>query len=106
MSNFKNFDRSNYIDSPKQASEYLQLMLDENGLDGFYKALGDVAKARGMSFVAGAAGLSRESLYKALSVKGNPNFKTVIKTLNALDINIGFNLISKPRFDNQNIEVA
>jgi probable addiction module antidote protein len=90
MNNFKKFDRSDYINSPEQASEYLQLMLDENGLDGFYKALGDVAKAKGMSDIAKTTGVGRESLYKSLSNKGNPNFSTVVKTLEALDMSITF----------------
>ena len=90
MTKFKTFDRSDYIKDAKQASKYMQLMLDENGIEGFYKALGDVAKAKGMSKIAKTTGLGRESLYKALSTKGNPNFSTVLKTLNALDINISF----------------
>ena len=71
-------------------SDYLQVMLDENGLEGFYKALGDVAKAKGMDKVSKATELGRESLYKSLSVNGNPNFSTVMKTLKALDVNIHF----------------
>lgn len=90
MNNFKTFDRSDYINNNEQASEYLQLMLDENGLEGFYKALGDIAKAQGMSKIAKTTGLGRESLYKSLSVDGNPNFNTVMKTLQALNIDIHF----------------
>ncbi len=90
MGDFKTFDRSDYINDSKQASEYLQLMLDENGLEGFYKALGDVAKAKGMTKIAKATGLGRESLYKSLSVDGNPNFNTVMKTLKTFNIDIHF----------------
>jgi probable addiction module antidote protein len=51
-------------------------------------ALGDVARARGMSKIAKAAGLGRESLYKALSAEGNPEFATVLKVLSSLGLKL------------------
>ncbi len=90
MTKFSKFDRSDYINSPEQASEYLQVMFNENGLEGFYKALGDVAKAKGMSNISEETKLGRESLYKALSENGNPKFSTVAKTLESLNINMKF----------------
>ena len=90
MAIFKKFDPSNYIKDDKQANEYLQLMLEENGVEGFLRALGHVAKAKGMSQIAKDTGLGRESLYKALSSEGNPQFDTVLKTLNSLGIGIHF----------------
>ncbi len=90
MTKFKDFDRSEYIKDPKQASEYLEIMLKENGTEGFYQALGDIAKAKGMSDISKKVGVGRESLYKSLSKKGNPNFNTIIQTLKSLNIDINF----------------
>ena len=95
MTTFSKFEPSDYIKSDEYAREYLKTMLDENGVEGFLRALGHIAKAKGMSKVAKATGLGREGLYKALSVKGNPNFNTVIKTLNALNISIEFKSSAK-----------
>lgn len=90
MSKFSKFDPSDYIKDDEQASEYLKLMLDENGVEGFLRALGHIARAKGMSNIAKETGLGRENLYKALSENGNPNFSTVVKTLNALDVELNF----------------
>ena len=86
----KKFDPSEYIKTPEQASDYIQVMLDENGTQGFYDALGHVAKAKGIGKVATKAGLGRESLYKSLSKNGNPNFDTVMRVLKSLNIAIKF----------------
>ena len=55
---------------------------------GIAKALGDIARAKGMSQVAKDAGLSRESLYRALSTEGNPSFATVLKVTRALGVKL------------------
>ena len=67
---------------------YLDAWLTETAEDvtGIARALGDVARAKGMSSVARDAGLSRESLYKALSESGNPSFATVLKVAKALGV--------------------
>lgn len=90
MNKFNKFEPSNYIQNDNQANEYLQTMLEENGIEGFLRALGHIAKAKGMSKISQETGLGRESLYKSLSEDGNPKFDTVLKTLNALDIDIKF----------------
>lgn len=90
MTTFSKFDPSDYIKSDEHAREYLKTMLNENGVEGFLRALGHIAKAQGMGDIAKKTGLGRESLYKSLSDTGNPNFKTVIKTLNALELDIDF----------------
>lgn len=59
-----------------------------NDVAGIARALGDVARAKGMSQVAKDAGLSRESLYKALSADGNPSFATVTKVMRALGVRL------------------
>ncbi|WP_246212130.1 addiction module antidote protein [Usitatibacter palustris] len=69
---------------------YLEASLQEADGDAALvaKALGDIARARGMSQVAREAGLSRESLYKALSGDRNPDFETVLRVMNALGIKL------------------
>ena len=78
------FDASEFLDSPEIMQEYLQVMLEENGIEGFQKALGDVAKAQGMAKIAKKANLSRQNLYKALSADSAPKFETIKKVVEAL----------------------
>ncbi len=69
---------------------YLDAWLEETPEDaaGIAKALGDIARAKGMAQVAKEAGLSRESLYRILSADGNPSFATVLKVARALGIRL------------------
>jgi probable addiction module antidote protein len=69
---------------------YLDAWLAEAPDDaaGIARALGDIARARGMAHVARATGLSRESLYRALSADGNPSFATVLKVTKALGLRL------------------
>ena len=69
---------------------YLQACLDEAKGDAAFiaKALGDIARARGMWQVARDAGLSRESLYKALSGERSPDFDTILKVVHALGLRL------------------
>jgi probable addiction module antidote protein len=69
---------------------YLDAWLEEAPEDaaGIARALGDIARAKGMTQVAKATGLSRESLYRALSVGGNPSFATVLKVTRALGVKL------------------
>lgn len=69
---------------------YLQACMDEAGDDAAFiaAALGDIARARGMTQLARDTGLGRESLYKALSGEGNPSFDTILKVMSALGIKL------------------
>jgi len=67
---------------------YLEAALDEDDAAVVAAALGDIARARGMTHVARDAGLGRESLYKALSSGGNPEFATVLKVVRALGLRL------------------
>lgn len=69
---------------------YLDAWLEEahDDASGIAKALGDIARAKGMSQVAKDAGLSRERLYRALSAEGNPSFATVLKVTRALGVKL------------------
>ena len=72
------------------SAPYLDAWLDEapDDAQGIARALGDIARAKGMTQVAKDAGLSRESLYKALSADGNPSFATVLKVARALGVKL------------------
>ena len=86
----KPFDVADYLDSPELMAAYLEAAIDESGGDPavIAKALGDIARAQGMSRIAGSTGMSRESLYKALSGRRNPEFGTVLRVLTALGLSL------------------
>jgi probable addiction module antidote protein len=83
---FTDWDAVQELKSEKDIALYFEACLDDDPGDGslIRAALGDIARARGMSFVARETGLARESLYKALSPEGNPEFTTVMKVIKAL----------------------
>jgi probable addiction module antidote protein len=76
--------------TPEEMAAYLDAWLTEAPDDapGIARALGDIARAKGMAEVARAAGLGRESLYKALSDSGNPSFATILKVAKALGLRL------------------
>jgi probable addiction module antidote protein len=80
------FDAADYLDTPDAVGVYLDDILESGDASLIAHALGVVARARGMSKVAKKAGLTRESLYKALSADGNPEFATVLRVMKALDL--------------------
>ena len=79
-----------HLRTPEEMAAYLEAcMEDANGDAAFIaKALGDIARAKGMTQVALDAGLSRESLYKALSGERSPGFDTILKVVNALGLKL------------------
>ena len=88
MMNLKKFDVVDFLDSDEALVEYLNVALEENDPKYFAKALGNVARAKGMSSVSEATGLGRQSLYRALSDDGNPRIDTLFRVLDALDIRL------------------
>jgi probable addiction module antidote protein len=84
------YDVAEHLRTPEEMAAYLEACLEEAGGDAasIAKALGDIARAKGMSQVASDAGLSRESLYKALSGERIPNFDTILKVVNALGLKL------------------
>jgi len=84
------YDVAAQLRTPEEMAAYLDAWLDEFPDDaaGMARALGDIARAKGMTQVARDAGLSRESLYKVLSAGGNPSFATVLKVARALGIKL------------------
>ena len=84
----KGFDVIDFLDSDEALVEYLNVALEENDPKYFAKALGNVARAKGMSSVSEATGLGRQSLYRALSGDGNPRIDTLFRVLEALAIKL------------------
>ncbi len=82
------WDPAAYLDSEESMAEYLEAALEENDSALIAAALGDIARAKGMTRIARDTGLGRESLYKGLSVEGNPNLSTVLKVLDALGLEL------------------
>ncbi|NTU44917.1 MAG: putative addiction module antidote protein [Chlorobiaceae bacterium] len=84
------YDVSEHLRTPEEMAAYLEMCMEEaNGDTAFIaKALGDIARAKGMTQVARDAGLSRESLYKALSGERSPGFDTILKVIRALGLKL------------------
>ena len=84
------YDVADQLRTPREMAAYLDAWFAEAPDDatGIARALGDIARAIGMSKVARQSGLSRESLYKALSKDGNPSFATILKVARALGVRL------------------
>lgn len=86
----RKWDSAEHLNSNEDIALYLDACLEEAGDDPAFiaKALGNIARARGMSQLARETGLGRESLYKALSGEGNPSFATILKVIHALGVKL------------------
>ena len=84
------YDVAEHLRTPEEMAAYLETSIEEADGDAAFiaKALGDIARAKGMSQVACDAGLSRESLYKALSGDRNPTLDTVLRVIGALGLKL------------------
>ena len=84
------YDVAEHLRTRKEMAAYLEACLEEAGGNAAFiaKALGDIARAKGMAQVARDSGLSRESLYKALSGERSPDFDTILKVVDALGLKL------------------
>jgi probable addiction module antidote protein len=80
------FDAAEYLTTPEAQAEFITAALETGDAAYIRDAVGVVARARGMSEIAKAAGLNRESLYRTLGTAGNPEFATILRVLDALGI--------------------
>jgi probable addiction module antidote protein len=87
-SELRTFDAAEYLDSDEAIAEYLTAVLEENEPELLAAALGDIARARGMSEIARSTGLAREALYKALRPGSQPRFDTVARVCAALGVKL------------------
>jgi len=82
------WDAAEYLNTEEEMAAYLEAALEEGEPALVAAALGDIARARGMTQLARETGLGRESLYKALSPNGNPEFSTILKVVRALGLEL------------------
>ena len=85
---FSRFDAAEYLDSEEDIRLYLEACQEDGNPALVAAALGDIARARNMTHLAKAVGMTRAGLYKALSADGNPSFATVSKVAEALGLKI------------------
>jgi probable addiction module antidote protein len=88
MAKAKLFQPDEYLETDEDIAEYITEAMSTADVDLMTRAIGVVAKARGMSAIAKQTGLSRESLYKALSGDGRPQFDTIVRVLKALGLGL------------------
>lgn len=96
----REYDTARYLDSEEMIAEYLNACLEDSNPDLFLAALGNIAKARGVSQLAKDTGLSRESLYKTFSAGTKPRFETILKISRALGVPLGVKQGEESRISN------
>lgn len=84
----KRWDAAEHLETEDDMAAYLEAALEDGDPALVAAALGDIARAKGMSWIARETGLGRENLYKALSPDGNPEFSTVLKVVRALGLRL------------------
>lgn len=91
------YDVAEHLRTPEEMAAYLEACIEEADGDAAFiaKALGDIARAQGMTQVARDSGLSRESLYKALSGERSPSFDTILKVVTALGLKLSASVRSE-----------
>jgi probable addiction module antidote protein len=82
------WDSAAYLKTAEDVAQYLEAVFEDGDPALIAAALGDIARSKGMAKIAKAAGLGRESLYKALSRDGNPELSTVLKVMQALGLKL------------------
>ena len=82
------FDVAHYLDSKEVIAEYLSQVLSDGNMDELLVAIGNIAKAKGMTQIAKDTGLGRESLYKTFAEGSKPKFETVMKVLNSFGVKL------------------
>jgi probable addiction module antidote protein len=88
VADLPDFDMAEHLDSDQAIAEYLSMVLEENDPNELTHALGVIARARGMTEVAKASGLTREALYKALLPHSQPRFDTIARVCAALGVKL------------------
>ena len=91
------YDVADHLQSPEDMAAYLDAWFDEfpDDVSGIARAVGDIARAKGMTQIAKDAGLSRESLYRALSQEGNPSLSTILKVLGAVGLKLSVSVATR-----------
>lgn len=82
------WDAAKHLETKEDMAAYLEAALEDGDPNLVVAALGDIARSKGMTNVARETGLGRESLYKSLSLEGNPEFATVLKVIQSLGLRL------------------
>jgi probable addiction module antidote protein len=88
IKNLPKFDVVDYLKTDKDIAGYLTAVLEDGDPALFIAAIGDIARAKGMSDIAKKSGVTRESLYRALKIEAHPRFETVTKVIHALGMKL------------------
>ncbi|HFS85358.1 MAG TPA: putative addiction module antidote protein [Epsilonproteobacteria bacterium] len=87
-SKLSDFDIVDYLDSQEAINEYISQVLADGDMNEFLEAIGNIARAKGMTEIAYKTGLGRESLYKTFQPGAKPRFETVVKVLDAFGVKL------------------
>jgi probable addiction module antidote protein len=87
-SELNTFDVAKYLDNNEIIAEYLSQILEDGDLNELLVAIGDIARAKGMTQIAKDTGLGRESLYKTFSENSKPRFDTIVKVLDSFGVKL------------------
>lgn len=88
MIEISNFDASEYLDTDEKIADYLTSVFEDKDWELLLRAIGHIAKAKGMTQIAKSTGLGRESLYKAFNSSTQPKFDTVMRVLEAINMSL------------------
>ena len=88
MSRLTTFDISEYLDSKEMIAEYLSQILSDGDTDELLEAIGNIAKAKGMTQIAKDTGLNKDNIYNIFKVDAEPQFYTVMKILNSFNLKL------------------
>jgi probable addiction module antidote protein len=88
ISDLPDFDVVDYLKTDADIAEYLTVVLEDGDPALFVAAVGDIARAKGMSDIAKKSGVTRESLYRALKIEARPRFETVARVIHALGMKL------------------
>ena len=88
ISDLPDFDVVDYLKTDADIAEYLTVVLEDGDPALFVAAIGDIARAKGMSDIAKKSGVTRESLYRALKIEARPRFETVTRVIHALGMKL------------------
>jgi len=91
IKNLPKFDVVDYLKTEKDIAGYLSAVLEDGDPALFVAAIGDIARAKGMTEIAKKSGVTRESLYRALKIEARPRFETVAKVIHALGMKLSVN---------------
>ena len=92
------WDAAHHLESREDIAAYLEAVLEDGDPALITAALGDVARSKGMTQISRDTGLGRESLYKALSIEGNPEFATILKVFQALGLRLQVTAVESESF--------